>query len=114
VGDNRPFIGALVTLDPEGLPGWLAMHGKPAMSVEEARTDPDVLSALDEAVTHANKAVSKAESIRKFTVLSSDFTVENGYLTPSLKFKRAQVLRDFAPQVESLYAPSTDRESLHV
>ncbi|QAY71311.1 AMP-dependent synthetase/ligase [Xylanimonas protaetiae] len=114
VGDNRPFIGALVTLDPEGLPGWLSMHGKPAMSVDEARTDPDVLAALDEAVTRANKAVSKAESIRKFTVLDTDFTVENGYLTPSLKFKRAQVLRDFAAQIETIYAPSADRETLHV
>ncbi|ACZ31022.1 AMP-dependent synthetase and ligase [Xylanimonas cellulosilytica DSM 15894] len=114
VGDNRPFIGALVTLDPEGLPGWLSMHGKEPMSIDEARTDPDVLAALDEAVTRANKAVSRAESIRKFTVLDKDFTVENGYLTPSLKFKRAQVLRDFAPQIETLYAPSQDRESLHV
>ncbi len=114
VGDNRPFIGALITLDPEGLPGWLAMHDKPEMTVDEARTDPDVLAALDEAVTRANRAVSKAESIRKFTVLSSDFTVENGYLTPSLKFRRAQVLRDFSEQIEVLYAPSADRESLHV
>ncbi len=59
VGDNRPFIGALITIDAEGLPGWLSMHGKPAMSVAEARTDPDVLAALDEAVTRANKAVSR-------------------------------------------------------
>jgi long-chain acyl-CoA synthetase len=114
VGDNRPFIGALITIDAEGLPGWLSMHGKPAMSVAEARTDPDVLAALDEAVTRANKAVSRAESIRKFAVLDTDFTVENGFLTPSLKFKRAQVLRAFAERIEELYAPTQDRESLHV
>ncbi|QAY62913.1 long-chain fatty acid--CoA ligase [Xylanimonas allomyrinae] len=113
VGDNRPFIGALVTIDQEGLPGWLTMHGKPELTVEQAMTDPDVLSALDQAVTRANAAVSKAESIRKFTVLPGDFTVENGYLTPSLKVKRALVLKDFAPDVERIYAPAADRKSLH-
>ncbi|WP_425956878.1 AMP-dependent synthetase/ligase [Xylanimonas sp. McL0601] len=113
VGDNRPFIGALITLDPEGLPGWLTMHGKPELTVEQAMTDPDVLAALDQAVTRANNAVSKAESIRKFTVLPGDFTVENGYLTPSLKVKRTLVLKDFADDVERIYAPTSDRQSLH-
>jgi long-chain acyl-CoA synthetase len=113
VGDNRPFIGALITLDPEGLPGWLTMHGKPPLTVEQAMTDPDVLAALDLAVTRANNAVSKAESIRKFTVLPRDFTVENGYLTPSLKVKRALVLADFADDVERIYAKTSDRQSLH-
>jgi len=103
VGDQKPFIGALVTLDPEGLPGWATMHGKEPLTVEEAATDPDVLAALDAAVTRANKAVSRAESIRKFTVLATDFTVENGYLTPSLKVKRAEVLKDFAADVDMLY-----------
>ncbi len=103
VGDNKPFIAALVTLDPEGLPGWLTMHGKPEMTVEEAMTDADVLAAIDQAVTRANAAVSKAESIRKFSVLSGDFTVENGYLTPSLKVKRSLVLKDFETDVERLY-----------
>lgn len=73
-----------------------------------------MLAALDEAVTRANKAVSRAESIRKFAVLDTDFTVENGFLTPSLKFKRAQVLRSFAERIEELYAPTQDRESMHV
>jgi long-chain acyl-CoA synthetase len=113
VGDNRPFIGALITLDPEGLPGWLTMHGKPELTVEQAMTDPDVLAALDQAVTRANQAVSKAESIRKFTVLPGDFTIENGYLTPSLKVKRALVLKDFGEDVERIYAPSADRATLH-
>ncbi|WP_407317552.1 AMP-dependent synthetase/ligase [Isoptericola halotolerans] len=108
VGDNRPFIGALITLDPEGLPGWLKMHDKPALGVEEARTDPDVLAALDAAVARANQAVSRAESIRKFSILAEDLTVENAYLTPSLKVKRSVVLADFSDDVDALYVD--DRE----
>ncbi|MCB7137253.1 AMP-dependent synthetase/ligase [Cellulosimicrobium marinum] len=104
VGDQKPFIGALITLDPEGIPGWASMHGKEALSVEDAAKDPDVLAALDAAVTRANQAVSRAESIRKFTVLTSDFTVENGYLTPSLKVKRGEVLKDYSSDVDALYA----------
>ncbi len=103
VGDQKPFIGALVTIDPEGLPGWASMHGKESLTVEQAAKDPDVLAALDAAVTRANQAVSRAESIRKFTVLTTDFTVENGYLTPSLKVKRSEVLKDFAADVEAIY-----------
>ena len=103
VGDAKPFIGALVTLDPEMLPGWLAGHGLPAMDVTSATKSHAVLAALDRAVERANEAVSRAESIRKFSVLNKDFTVENGYLTPSLKVKRAAVLRDFADEIEALY-----------
>ncbi len=103
VGDHRPFIGALITLDPEGLPGWLQVHGKPDMEVETAAKDPDVLAALDAAVQRANRAVSRAESIRKFSVLTTDFTVENGYLTPSLKVRRAVVLKDFAAEIDAIY-----------
>jgi len=104
VGDQRPFIGALITLDAEMLPGWLATQGIPPMSVGAARTDPRVLAALDAAVEEANTAVSRAESIRKFRVLEGDFTEANEYLTPSLKVKRDLVLRDFADEVEALYA----------
>jgi len=104
VGDNRPFIGALISLDPEGLPGWCKMHDKPELTAEQARTDTDVLAALDAAVTRANEAVSRAESIRKFSILSEDLTVENGYLTPSLKVKRNVVLDDYAADVDALYA----------
>ena len=104
VGDGQPFIGALMTIDPEGLPGWLAMHGKEPMTVEAAAIDVDVLAALDTAVDRANKAVSRAESIRKFTILATDFTVENGYLTPSLKVKRNVVLQDFSVEVDAIYA----------
>ncbi|WP_265523092.1 AMP-dependent synthetase/ligase [Oerskovia flava] len=108
VGDQRPFIGALVTLDAEMLPGWLSTHGLPAMDVRAAAVHPAVLQALDGAVERANGAVSRAESIRKISVLDTDFTESNGYLTPSLKVKRALVLRDFAGAVDDLYgAPVT-------
>ncbi|MFE6969659.1 AMP-dependent synthetase/ligase [Isoptericola sp. NPDC057653] len=103
VGDARPFIGALITLDAEMVPGWLATQGIPPMSVGAARTDPRVLAALDAAVEEANTAVSRAESIRKFRVLEGDFTEANEYLTPSLKVKRDLVLHDFAGEVEELY-----------
>ena len=103
VGDQRPFIGALVTLDAEMLPGWLSMHGLPPMDVATAAVHPQVREALDRAVDRANEAVSRAESIRKITVLPTDFTEANGYLTPSLKVKRAAVLRDYAPTIDDLY-----------
>ena len=105
VGDGRPFIGALVTLDAEMLPGWLATHSLPEMTVAEAARDHAVLAALDRAVARTNEAVSRAESIRKIAVLDVDFTEVNGYLTPSTKVKRAAVLRDFADRIEGLYAP---------
>ncbi|WP_456846614.1 AMP-dependent synthetase/ligase [Cellulomonas sp. P5_C6] len=103
VGDQRPFIGALVTLDAEMLPGWLSNHGMPTMTVDEAAADPAVLEALDRAADRANQAVSRAESIRKLRVLTTDFTEANGYLTPSLKVKRALVLKDFAADIDALY-----------
>jgi len=109
VGDAKPFIAALVTLDVESLPGWLSSHGKPAMSLEEALVDTDVLTSIDAGVQRANRAVSRAESIRKFTLLSSDFTVANGYLTPSLKVKRSLVLVDFDDAVEALYADGSEQ-----
>ena len=103
VGDQRPFIGALVTLDAEMLPGWCAAHGLPKLSVSEARVNERVLAELDKAVEYANEAVSKAESIRKIMVLDIDFTEANGYLTPSSKVKRSKVIADFASTVDSLY-----------
>ncbi len=108
VGDNRPFIGALITLDAEGLPGWLKMHGKPEMTPAEAKSDPDVLAALDAAVERANKAVSKAESIRKFTVLDGDLTIENGYLTPKQSVRRHVFVKDFADEIDKLYVDTRE------
>ena len=104
VGDQKPFIGALVTLDAEALPGWLSTHGLPDMDVEAAGQHPDVRAALDRAVERTNRAVSRAESIRKYTILPTDFTVANDYLTPTLKVKRSLVIADFAQQIEDLYA----------
>jgi len=110
VGDNRPFIGALITLDAEGIPGWFKMHGKHRESMAEVLTDPDVLASIDAAILRANEAVSKAEQIRKYTILPGDFTVENGYLTPSMKVRRSEVLRDFADDVESVYSGANSRD----
>ncbi|MBD9700247.1 long-chain fatty acid--CoA ligase [Flavimobilis sp. GY10621] len=103
VGDAKPFIAAMITLDAESLPTWLTARGKPELTLEQAMEDPDVLAAIDKAVTRANKAVSRAESIRKFRILPTDFTIANGYLTPSLKVKRSLVLEDFGDDVEALY-----------
>jgi len=104
VGDQKPFIAALITLDADMLPAWARTNGHEGLTMDRARTDPAVLASLDEAVADANTAVSKAESIRKFAVLPGDFTEENGYLTPSLKLKRNLVMRDFADEVEQLYS----------
>jgi len=104
VGDNRPFIACLITLDPEALDHWKQQHGKPANATPaDLATDTDLLAELQTAVDDANKAVSRAESIRKFVVLPVDFTTDNGYITPSLKVKRAVVAKDFAADIEALY-----------
>jgi long-chain acyl-CoA synthetase len=104
VGDGEPFIACLITLDPEALEPWKKQHGKPAdATAADLASDPDLLAELQAAVDDANKAVSRAESIRKFTVLPIDFTIENGYITPSLKVKRAVVAKDFAGDIDALY-----------
>ncbi|WP_434019771.1 hypothetical protein [Paraoerskovia sediminicola] len=103
VGDQRPFIGVLITLDEEGLGHWLAVQGKSSISVEQAATDADVLDELYRAVAEANAPVSRAESIRKLVVLPGDFSEDNGFLTPSLKVKRKVVLEAFAEQIDELY-----------
>lgn len=104
VGDGKPFIAALITIDADALPGWLRSKGLPEMTIAEASEHTVVREHIDKAVARANKAVSRAESIRKYGVVMDDFTVENGYLTPSLKVKRATVLEDYADVIESLYA----------
>lgn len=112
VGDNRPFIGALVTLDAEMLPGWLANKGLPSMTVSEAVNDPTVKAALNRAVERANQAVSRAESIRKITILTTDFSEANGQLTPSLKVKRPVVLKQYEKEIDELYGgPVADPRS---
>ena len=103
VGDNRPCVGALITLDAEMLPLWLASHGLEDMDVVDATKDARVRAALERAVARTNEAVSRAESIRTFTILPTDFTVANGLLTPSLKVKRDEAQRRFAAQIDELY-----------
>jgi long-chain acyl-CoA synthetase len=104
VGDGKPFIACLITLDTEMLPTWLSNHGKPALDVAAAAADPDVRAELQKAVDDANLAVSKAESIRKFAVLTIDFTEDSGHLTPKQSLKRSVVMKDFNKEVENLYS----------
>ncbi|CQD21027.1 AMP-binding protein [Mycolicibacterium conceptionense] len=104
VGDQQPFIAALITIDPEAFPGWKQRNGKdPAASVGDLADDPDLLAEVDLAVKEANQAVSHAESIRKFRILPVDFTEDTGELTPTLKVKRKVVAEKFATDIAALY-----------
>lgn len=103
VGDGRPFVSALINLDPEGLENWCAAQRIPVMGAAEAASSELVREALQAAVDDANRLVSKAESIRSFVVLDADFTVESGHLTPSLKLKRAAVVRDYEEHIDRIY-----------
>jgi long-chain acyl-CoA synthetase len=104
VGDRQPFIAALVTIDEDALPAWLAAHGKSASATAaDLRNDPDLVAAIQEAVDEANRAVSKAESIRVFRILAGDFTEANGMLTPSLKVKRNVVAKEYADEIAAIY-----------
>ncbi|GGO81979.1 AMP-dependent synthetase/ligase [Wenjunlia tyrosinilytica] len=105
VGDGRPFVGALITLDDEFLPRWAEQNGKGANTTAAGlKDDPDLLAAVQQAVDDGNAAVSKAEAVKKFRVLETHFTEESGHLTPSLKLKRNVVLKDFAGEIEAIYA----------
>ncbi len=103
VGDDKPFIGALVTLDVEALGQWKAANGRPDASLAELASDPAIVAEVQGAVDNANRMVSKAEQIKKFVILDKDLTEETGHLTPSLKVKRNLVIRDFAQQIDDLY-----------
>jgi long-chain acyl-CoA synthetase len=105
VGDARPFVGALITIDPEAFEGWKQRNSKPAgASVGDLVNDPDLIAEVDAAVKQANLAVSHAESIRKFRILPVDFTEDTGELTPTLKVKRKVVAEKFAHDIEAIYA----------
>jgi len=115
VGDKKPFISALVTLDPEMLPVWLNNNGEDAgMSLEEATHNPAVLAEVQRAIDAANENVSRAESIRKFTILPTELTEASGHLTPKMSIKRNVILDDFADTIESMYsgAPATEGHSI--
>jgi long-chain acyl-CoA synthetase len=105
VGDGRPFVGVLVTIDAEAFGPWKERHGKPAgATVADLRDDPDLNAEVQAAVDDANKAVSRAESIRKFRILDGDFTQEQGHLSAKLGIKRAVLAKEFAHEIEALYS----------
>lgn len=104
VGDQKPFISALITLDPEMLPTWLANNGLPGdMSLTDAAKNEAVRAEVQRAIDHANTSVSRAESIRKFTILDSEWTEASGHLTPKMSIKRNVIMDDFAGEIEELY-----------
>jgi long-chain acyl-CoA synthetase len=104
VGEGQPFIGALITLDPDALAAWAASHHKPGRTVVQLRDDPDLRAEIQAAVDDANGAVSKAESIRSWRLLDSSFTEESGHLTPTQKLKRNVVAGDFAEEISAIYS----------
>ncbi|GAA4194276.1 AMP-dependent synthetase/ligase [Gryllotalpicola kribbensis] len=105
VGEQRPFIAALITLDTEMLPVWLKNNGQDEhMSLEEAVQNDAVLAEVQRAVDHANESVSRAESIRKFSILPTTWTEASGHLTPKLSIKRSVIVKDFAAEIDALYA----------
>ncbi|HEV7812934.1 MAG TPA: AMP-dependent synthetase/ligase [Leifsonia sp.] len=115
VGDQKPFIAALVTLDPEMLPTWLANNGEDkTMTLAEASVNPAVNAEIQRAIDVANSHVSRAESIRKFVVLGTELTEASGHLTPKLSIKRNVIMQDFADVVDGIYndSPATEGISL--
>jgi long-chain acyl-CoA synthetase len=102
IGDGHPYIACLITLDPEAVEFWKQQHGRPADA--DLTDDPELTAEIQQAVDDANQAVSRAESIRRFRILHSDFTEGNGYLTPSLKVRRNLVTKDYAADIEKIYA----------
>ena len=110
VGDRRPYVGALITLDAEVLPQWKREHAHPeSETIESLREDPALLAELQHAVDDANAAVSRAEAIKRFRVLLDEFTIDGGLLTSTLKVKRQLVLDRYAGEIESLYAKESAR-----
>lgn len=103
VGDNKPFIAALVTLDAEAIKGWSAANKKAGTSIADLAKDPTLIAVIQTAIDDANKAVSRAESIRKFTILPIDFTIADGQLTAKLSVKRHVVANQFAREINELF-----------
>jgi len=105
VGDGKPFIAALVTVDTEALPGWLERSGKDTgTAVADLVDDADLRNAIGEAVAEANQAVSRAEQIREFRILPVDFSESGGEMTPTMKVKRAVVVDKYADDIAGIYA----------
>jgi long-chain acyl-CoA synthetase len=105
VGDQQPFIGALITIDPEFFPAWKKQNGKPdEADVADLTTDADLVKEIQAAVDEANEAVSKAEAIKKFRILPVDFTEAGGEMTPSLKLRRSVVAETYSDDIAAIYA----------
>jgi long-chain acyl-CoA synthetase len=103
VGDNKPFIAALITLDPDSVKSWATSNKKASAAVADLTTDPALIDVIQAAVDEANKVVSRAESIRKFTILPQDFTIADGQLTAKLSVKRHVVNQQFAQEIADLF-----------
>jgi long-chain acyl-CoA synthetase len=105
VGDRQPYIAALVTIDVDALPQWLAANGRPAdTQLADLVDDPKLREDVQSAITQANKAVSNAEAIKRFVIMADDWTEAGGQITPSLKLKRNVVEAEYAPQIEAMFA----------
>jgi len=103
VGDNQPFIASLITIDQDMLKGWVAANSKTGATIDTLINDPDLIAVVQTAVDEANKAVSKAESIRKFTILAQDFTIAGGELTAKLSLKRHVIAQKYASEIAALF-----------
>ncbi len=103
VGDNQPFIASLITIDPDMLKGWIASNNKTGATIDTLVNDPDLQAVIQTAVDEANKAVSKAESIRKFTILAKDFSIANGEMTAKLSLKRHVIAEHYAAEITALF-----------
>ena len=103
VGDNKPFIAALITIDPDAIKSWIVANKKDGATIADLTNDPDLIGVIQTAVDEANKAVSRAESIRKFTILPTDFTIAGGQLTAKMSVKRHIVAKEFATEIEALF-----------
>jgi long-chain acyl-CoA synthetase len=111
VGDAKPYVAALVTVDEEAFVAWKKDHAKSeTATVADLRDDDDLRATLREAVDDANAAVSQAEAIKRFRVLATDFTESAGEMTPTMKLRRNVVIERFAEDLELLYAPASVRE----
>ena len=104
VGDNKPYVGALVTLDQDALPQILAANNIESAPMSDLIQNADVRALVQKAVNAANEAVSNSEAIKKFVILPEDLTIDNGYLTPKMSIRRHLIVQDFAGDIEGLYA----------
>jgi long-chain acyl-CoA synthetase len=104
VGDDQPYIAALITVDPEALAHWQSLKGKQPADVSAMTDDEDLRAQIQRAVSRANTQVSRAESIRAFRILPSEFSVAEGLMTPTLKLRRRAITGAYAADIDALYA----------